>query len=265
MDEDILSNQFISGDASVSANREYLEWIESVKNSYRQSQIKAHLQVNAAVLEFNWNLGHDISEIMRTRIWGSGVLNQISLDLKAAFPESRGFSKDNLYRMATFYRFYAGQNEIENKNDTFVAQLVPQIRDSLIISEDSATPVPFPYFLGMVPWGHHIEILQSCKDAREAVFYVEKTMIRKRAVIEPMIGHLKSDHQMMRNYLKGTLGDAINTLMAAAAYNMRHWMNKNVLSSFVSWPKALVGRLENVIFGNENKSACLCLALAMVA
>ena len=146
-----------------------------------------------------------------------------------------------------------------------MAQLVPQIRDSLIISEDSATPVPFPYFLGMVPWGHHIEILQSCKDAREAVFYVEKTMIRKRAVIEPMIGHLKSDHQMMRNYLKGTLGDAINTLMAAAAYNMRHWMNKNVLSSFVSWPKALVGRLENVIFGNENKSACLCLALAMVA
>ena len=68
MDEDILSNQFISRDASVSANREYLQWIESVKNRYRQSQIKTHLQVNAAVLEFNWNLGHDISEIMRTRI-----------------------------------------------------------------------------------------------------------------------------------------------------------------------------------------------------
>lgn len=187
MDEDILSNQFISGDASVSANREYLQWIESVKNRYRQSQIKAHLQVNAAVLEFNWNLGHDISEIMRTRIWGSSVLNQVSLDLKAAFPESRGFSKDNLYRMASFYRFYAAQNElvaqlvrqvqpIENKGDTFVAQLVPQIGDSLITSESSATSVPFPFFLGMVPWGHHIEILQSCKDVREAVFYVEKTI-----------------------------------------------------------------------------------------
>ena len=87
----------------------------------------------------------------------------------------------------------------------------------------------------------------------------------KRAGIEPVIGHLKSDHRMMRNCLKGTLGDAINTLMAAAAYNMRHWMNNNALTSFVSWLLALVGRHENVIFGNNNKSACRCPALAVVA
>lgn len=60
---------------------------------------------------------------------------------------------------------------------------------------------------------------------------------------------------MIRNYLKGTLGDAINTLMAAAAYNMRHWMNKNALSSFVSWLKTLVGSLKNVIFENVNHYA----------
>ena len=59
----------------------------------------------------------------------------------------------------------------------------------------------------------------------------------------------------MRNYLKGTIGDGINTLMAAAAYNMRHWMNKNTLSSFVSWLKTLVGHLENVLFENKNQSA----------
>ena len=99
--------------------------------------------------------------------------------------------------------------------------------------------------------------------------YYQKTKARKkfqkRAGIEPVIGHLKSDHRMMRNYLKGTLGDAINTLMAAAAYNMRHWMNKNALSSFVSWLKTLFGRLENVIFGNENKSACQRSTLVVVA
>ncbi|MBO6044917.1 MAG: IS5 family transposase, partial [Bacteroidales bacterium] len=86
--------------------------------------------------------------------------------------------------------------------------------------------------------------------------YYQKTKARKkfqkRAGIEPVIGHLKSDHRMIRNYLKGTLGDAINTLMAAAAYNMRHWMNKNALSSFVSWLKTLVGSLKNVIFENVN-------------
>ena len=94
---------------------------------------------------------------------------------------------------------------------------------------------------------------------------VDMTKFRKRAGIEPVIGHLKSDHRMMRNYLKGTLGDVINTMMAAAAYHMRHWMNKNALSSFVSWLKTLFGCLENVIFGNENNSVCLCSALAVVA
>ena len=57
MDEELLPNQFITGDAAVSTNPQYLQWIESVKGRYRQSQIKAHLQVNAAVLEFNWYLG----------------------------------------------------------------------------------------------------------------------------------------------------------------------------------------------------------------
>ena len=87
----------------------------------------------------------------------------------------------------------------------------------------------------------------------------------KRAGIEPVIGHLKSDHRMMRNYLKGTLGDTINTMMAAAAYNMRHWMNKNALSSFVSWLLAPVRRLENVLFKNENQYAWKDSTLATVA
>ncbi|MFY9115693.1 MAG: IS5 family transposase [Bacteroidales bacterium] len=47
---------------------------------------------------------------------------------------------------------------------------------------------------------------------------------RQRAGIEPVIGHLKRDHRMLRNYLKGTAGDAINTMMAAAGYNLRHWI-----------------------------------------
>ena len=47
---------------------------------------------------------------------------------------------------------------------------------------------------------------------------------RKRAGIEPVIGHLKSDHRLNRSYLKGFEGDQINVLMAAAAFNFRKWM-----------------------------------------
>jgi predicted nuclease of restriction endonuclease-like (RecB) superfamily len=187
MDENTLPNQFISGEPRVSSNPQYLQWIESVKGRYRQSQIKAHLQVNAAVLEFNWYLGHDISEIMRTRIWGSGVINQVSLDLRAAFPEAQGFSRANLYRMGRFYCFYAEQKEIvaqvvqqlqpiENKPNTFVAQLVRQIKDALPTNANIAPVMPFPNFLGMIPWGHNIEVFEGCKSVKEAVFYIERTI-----------------------------------------------------------------------------------------
>jgi len=47
----------------------------------------------------------------------------------------------------------------------------------------------------------------------------------RRSAIEPVIGHLKNDFRLARNYLKGTIGDAINLLLAAAAFNMKKWMN----------------------------------------
>ncbi len=49
---------------------------------------------------------------------------------------------------------------------------------------------------------------------------------KRRAAIEPVIGHLKHDYRMIRNYLKGTAGDAINVMMAAAAMNFKRIMNK---------------------------------------
>jgi IS5 family transposase len=47
-----------------------------------------------------------------------------------------------------------------------------------------------------------------------------RARFRRRAAVEPVIGHLKSDYRMLRNYLKGVEGDMINTIMAAVAYNM---------------------------------------------
>jgi len=48
---------------------------------------------------------------------------------------------------------------------------------------------------------------------------------KRRAAIEPTIGHLKYDHRMIRNYLKGTTGDAINLMLAASAMNFKRVMN----------------------------------------
>jgi len=49
---------------------------------------------------------------------------------------------------------------------------------------------------------------------------------RRRAAIEPIIGHLKQDYRVERNYLKGQIGDSINFKMAAAGFNFRKLMVK---------------------------------------
>jgi IS5 family transposase len=53
--------------------------------------------------------------------------------------------------------------------------------------------------------------------------------MRRRAAVEPVIGHLKDDHRMGRNYLKGRDGDRINAVLAAAGYNfslLRRWFSR---------------------------------------
>ena len=45
--------------------------------------------------------------------------------------------------------------------------------------------------------------------------------MKRRAAVEPVIGHLKAGHRMERNYLAHQTGDAINTILAAAGYNFR--------------------------------------------
>jgi IS5 family transposase len=47
----------------------------------------------------------------------------------------------------------------------------------------------------------------------------------KRAAIEPIIGHLKQDYRLCRNYLKGILGDNMNVILAAAAMNFKRRIN----------------------------------------
>lgn len=48
-----------------------------------------------------------------------------------------------------------------------------------------------------------------------------KQLLKRRQVVEPMIGHMKSDGLLGRNWLKGTLGDAMHALLCGAGHNLR--------------------------------------------
>ena len=72
---------------------------------------------------------------------------------------------------------------------------------------------------------------------RDSRYQREKKRKRcqRRASIEPLIGHLKSDFRLLRNYLKGSVGDAMNLHMAACAWNMRKWMVRAIEVLFCAW------------------------------
>ena len=85
-----------------------------------------------------------------------------------------------------------------------------------------------------------IDIVMPKVLKRESYYLKKKReeRCRSRAGIEGLISHLKYDHRMIRNYLSGTAGDQINTLLAAAAYNMKKWMRlkrQEILSLIFRW------------------------------
>jgi IS5 family transposase len=64
-----------------------------------------------------------------------------------------------------------------------------------------------------------------------------KRELRRRSAVEPVIGHLKAEHRMGRNYLWYRRGDAANTVLAAAGYNFRRlvrWLSLLLRQIFIA-------------------------------
>jgi transposase, IS5 family len=62
-----------------------------------------------------------------------------------------------------------------------------------------------------------------------------KKSFKRRAAIEPVIGHLKADHRLSRNFYKGIFGDNINVMLSAAAFNFKRMINiwKQICMAFL--------------------------------
>ena len=131
----------------------YKSWLKDIKTYIRSQQIKAAVKVNVELLKVYWRLGSDISAHKADAKWGSGFYESLSRDLKAEFPNMKGFSVTNLKYCKRFYELY-------NQSDIIRQQLVDEL-DVPIFS---------------IPWGHHTEIIAKCKSVDEALFYVNKTI-----------------------------------------------------------------------------------------
>ena len=91
----------------VKIDQEYVQWLNEIKARYRNTQIKASIRINVEQLLFNWQLGRDLVVRKAEEKWGSGIVEQVSLDLQAEFPGAKGFSTTNLWYMKQWYQFYS--------------------------------------------------------------------------------------------------------------------------------------------------------------
>ena len=170
----------------VHIEEEYVEWVNVLKTTYRKSQIRAAVKVNSEKLLWNWQLGRDLVQRKAEERWGTGIVEQLSLDLQAEFPDEKGFSTSNIWYMKRWYLFYANaisssENQkldqlgqelylLNNENDAKLDQLGQEINDNGI------NGINFPPLFAFVPWRHHIEIIKNCTTSEEAIFYIQKTI-----------------------------------------------------------------------------------------
>ncbi|HYV92315.1 MAG TPA: PDDEXK nuclease domain-containing protein [Chitinophagales bacterium] len=126
---------------------DYLKTLQLIKQRISSAQLKAVMRVNQELLKLYWDIGKIITEKQEKSNWGDAVVEQLSVDLKKAFPSIKGFSRTNLFSMRQWFLFY-------RRSSKKVQQLV-----------------------GQIPWGHNVAIVNSAKNSQEAIFYLQQILI----------------------------------------------------------------------------------------
>lgn len=114
----------------------YDDFLREVKLRIQQARQQAIWAVNHELVLLYWHIGHDISTRMRERGWGAKVIDRLSADVHAAFPDIKGFSVRNLKYMHGFASAYPN------------IQIVQEV-------------------LAQLSWYHHITLLDKVKDPTE--------------------------------------------------------------------------------------------------
>lgn len=201
---------------------DYANWIAELKHRYRSAQVKAAVKVNAEKLLFNWQLGRDLVQKRAEERWGTGVVEQVSLDLRREFPNADGFSARNLRYMKQWYLFYNNETTKlqrlvaefmpTEKNDTQLIKLqrtVAELSLTTFSSENKDFPLPF----ALVPWGQHIELITRCKNLEEAVFYIQQ-VITKGLSRPSLINCIKSNLYEHQGKIVNNFTDHLPTLQS---------------------------------------------------
>jgi len=122
---------------------DYADWLADIKTRVATARQRAVLAANAELIRLYWRIGRDILERQAAQGWGSKVIERLARDLRAAFPEMKGFSRANLLYMRAFAEVWP--------EDAIVQQAV-----------------------GQLPWGHNVLLITRLKDPELRLCYAEQ-------------------------------------------------------------------------------------------
>ncbi len=123
---------------------DYAGWLAELKTRIRATRLRVSLAVNVELVMLYWQIGRDILERQAAQGWGARIVDRIAADLRAEFPDARGFSRANLLYMRAFAEAWSEPD--------FVQRVV-----------------------GRLPWGQNIELL-VVKDPAARRWYAEATL-----------------------------------------------------------------------------------------
>jgi predicted nuclease of restriction endonuclease-like (RecB) superfamily len=164
---------------------DYAAFLSEVKGRIQSARISAGRAVNRELVMLYWDIGSGIVEKQQVAGWGESVVERLAADLRAEFPDMRGFSSFNVWRMRQLYVEYSG-NE-------FLAQAVPELRRLKFLAQpvpemEPSIPAPSPErnppeilaqavreLVSSVPWGHHVELMKKVKDPAARLYYLRAT------------------------------------------------------------------------------------------
>jgi predicted nuclease of restriction endonuclease-like (RecB) superfamily len=133
---------------------------------------------NSSLIELYWNMGKMIADNQALFQGRNNYVEQLVKDLRAEFPDMKGFSRSNLFYIRKFYQFYAtiSVQQVVGLNETSPDIISMQQPVALENESTVQQPVGFNLNILSVPWGHHLVLLDKAKSVDEALFYLQQTI-----------------------------------------------------------------------------------------
>jgi len=144
---------------------DYSAFLTAVKERVLHAQTTAAWAVNRELVLLYWDIGRGIVEKQQTSGWDNAVVERLAADLQAAFPDMRGFSVVNLWRMKQMF--------LEHTSPEFLSQAVRELKGGGVDSTKLSQAVR--ELVARIPWGHHVNLLSKITNPAARLYYLRAT------------------------------------------------------------------------------------------